>query len=445
MSASRDGLVKRCPCPEAKWAKCPHGWTLALMWLGRRHSIALDKHLKAAGDPRRPRTVAEGDAVAAEIRAGIVAIGTYTPPTRSTVQAALSSSTGDTVDTLVARFISEKLERSGKASWRNAASNARRLAATVLGDKRRFGAVPVVDVTEDMIEAVYSATADYRASTRRKYRDTVRRLFAWAVRKGMRENSPITADTELPCEPPAMRSERVRPDVEARLVAAARDGSEGSAVRLEAIIVGAIESGMRRGELLALQWRDVEADAGRLFVRAVEKGARKTKKPRYAPLTPRLLDVLDTLRTSPTGHPFPPSAYVFGDAIGGRVTDIRKAWHTALLKAFGYVPAWKPRGKGLAAVSCAALTTINVHFHDLRHEAALRWHEDGLPLNAIAKLLGHANLSQLQVYLGLGTDDALDAHAALVASRSVPPRGKTTAKLPQTGRSLRLVGGAKRG
>ena len=79
------------------------------------------------------------------------------------------------------------------------------------------------------------------------------------------------------------------------------------------------------------------------------------------------------------------------------MSSIKRAWETAVLKAFGHTPIWQ-RGT-LAPESRAALAQIDLHFHDLRHEAGCRWLEAGMPLHHIQEMLGHASLSQTSTYL----------------------------------------------
>ncbi|MEO8076310.1 MAG: tyrosine-type recombinase/integrase [Acidobacteriota bacterium] len=48
------------------------------------------------------------------------------------------------------------------------------------------------------------------------------------------------------------------------------------------------------------------------------------------------------------------------------------------------------------------LQAIDLHFHDLRHEAGARWLEAGMPLHHVKEMLGHANISQTDTYLNAG-------------------------------------------
>jgi hypothetical protein len=51
--------------------------------------------------------------------------------------------------------------------------------------------------------------------------------------------------------------------------------------------------------------------------------------------------------------------------------------------------------------SRAALRTIDLHFHDLRHEAGSRWLEAGWPLHKVRDMLGHATIDQTDTYLSV--------------------------------------------
>ena len=130
----------------------------------------------------------------------------------------------------------------------------------------------------------------------------------------------------------------------------------------------------RPGEILSLQWGDVDMSSRELVVRA-EKAT--TRSARRLPMSTRLHAVLQMRRTGADGVDFGPEAYVFGDATGQRVTSIRTAWEAARERA------------GLA----------DLHLADLRHEAASRLEDAGVPTTYVSKFLGHRNLSTTTRYL----------------------------------------------
>ena len=119
-----------------------------------------------------------------------------------------------------------------------------------------------------------------------------------------------------------------------RLLAAC-DLSTSSA--LATVVLIALATGMRRGEITGLRWSDVDLEQGVLRLHDTKNGER-----RQIPLLGRALDVL----RQQTDHPHQPNGYVFPGEIAGRPCDITKAWTTAVTKA------------GL----------VDFHFHDVRHD-----------------------------------------------------------------------------
>ena len=101
-------------------------------------------------------------------------------------------------------------------------------------------------------------------------------------------------------------------------------------------------------------------------------------------------------KLDPAGREYPPSKYVFG-ALGERILNVKKAWEMAVLRAYGHEPEWVRGAR--STVSRTQLEAVNLHFHDLRHEAGCRWLEQGWPIHHVQEMLGHANLSQTSTYL----------------------------------------------
>jgi integrase len=150
--------------------------------------------------------------------------------------------------------------------------------------------------------------------------------------------------------------------------------------------------------LLSLRWADVDLRKRTVLIRAMERGAKKTARSRELPMSAKLAAILEMAGTDArTRSVHSPTAYVFGDGAGRKVGNIKRAWETAILKAHGHKPEWV-RGR-LSATSRTELATIDLHFHDLRHEAGCRWLENGVPLHHVQELLGHTNLAQTSTYL----------------------------------------------
>jgi integrase len=145
---------------------------------------------------------------------------------------------------------------------------------------------------------------------------------------------------------------------------------------LRAVIIALLDTACRLGEILSLQWRDVNLERRELMIRAVNS---KTRTARILPISSRLLATLEMRKLDPAGRPFGADAYVFGTTIGIRVRSVRAAWEEAREKT------------GLE----------DLQLRDLRHEAGSRFDEAGVSTNYVSKLLGHASLSTTTRYLNI--------------------------------------------
>jgi integrase len=79
------------------------------------------------------------------------------------------------------------------------------------------------------------------------------------------------------------------------------------------------------------------------------------------------------------------------------VGSFRSAWETLLLVSHGIEPAARPRGK--RRLEREPLRKINLHWHDLRHEALSRLADEGVPVHELQMLAGHANITTTQRYM----------------------------------------------
>ena len=339
-----------------------------------------------------------------------------------------------TLDQFADTYIERGVRARGKASWKD----DRALLATVRAhrtmDGRRLGEWALASITEDELEAVHTAqrAAGRAVSTLNNLVQVIKASFRWAARKGYIGRSPVSDDSSLKRGKPAKRARRLAADEETALLASAGALSRGGvSIRLSGMVVAALETGCRAGELLALLWADVDLPKRTMLVRAEEEGARKTGASRQLPISARLAAVLEMAKTDPAGREYPPTAYVFG-VFGQRVKTIKKAWETCVLRAHGHEPVWTTNGK-LDEASRTALQAIDLHFHDLRHEAGSRWLEAGMPLHHVKEMLGHANISQTDTYLNAGQFALHDSMQRLDEAR----RGNPVANEPAAEHRLR--------
>jgi integrase len=153
---------------------------------------------------------------------------------------------------------------------------------------------------------------------------------------------------------------------------------------LTPMVVLAINTGLRRGELWNLEWGDVDLKRKMLTVHG--RGA-KSGQTRHVPLNAAAVDVMKKHR----GDAVPlPHKSVFGRA------EFRKAWNKVLKDAM----------------------ITGFRFHDLRHTFASKLVMAGVPLNTTRELMGHGSIDMTLVYAHLSPDNLQDA-VDLISPRGV--------------------------
>ena len=192
---------------------------------------------------------------------------------------------------------------------------------------RPFGEWHAAEITRDMLE-VFRRQRPLVAGNRNLA--LLRAVFNWAVLSELVTATPFKVGTvnAVKLRTEAARTRRLHPGEDERLLLAANG--------LRDLIIAALETGCRQGELLSLQWHQVGAD---VFLPA---GKTKAKKPRRVPISSVLRGVLNARRLDPAGEPLPPSAFVFGDEVGRRRGSIKSAWATIVLKANGISRSEEP-------------------------------------------------------------------------------------------------------
>ena len=156
-------------------------------------------------------------------------------------------------------------------------------------------------------------------------------------------------------------------------------------------IIGALDTGCRCGEMMKIQNKHV--DWQHRWIRILKENS-KSEVARVIPFErgSRLEEVLR--RRAFLGS----DAYVFGHAKTGEyVGTFRSAWETLLLLSHGIEPA--ARSRGHRRLERDAIRKINLHWHDLRHEALSRLADEGVPVHELQLLAGHANITTTQRYM----------------------------------------------
>ena len=227
--------------------------------------------------------------------------------------------------------------------------------------RQAFGGRRADGITPGEIERFRDALAQTAsAATVNRHLTLLRAIFRRAVRDGKLEAPPMQAVQFL-----KENNARVRyltPDEEERLLGSLPE-------RLRPLIIVAIHTGMRRGELLRLRWEDVDFFSGTITVRQAKSG-----EGRRLPMNRAVREILWNLRqqriregkAKGDGRELL-SPYVFCTPGGGYLFNLDRDWYRAIRQA------------GIQ----------DFRFHDFRHTFASRMVMAGVDLYSVQTLLGH--------------------------------------------------------
>jgi integrase len=156
---------------------------------------------------------------------------------------------------------------------------------------------------------------------------------------------------------------------------------------LRPIVLLAINTGMRRGEIFNLGWGDVDLVSNMVTIKGKKSKSGHT---RYVPLNDEVRETLLLWKGMSGG-----SGLVFPSKDGNPLDNVRRAWGTAL--------------------EMAEITDFR--FHDLRHHFASRLVMEGTDLNTVRELLGHSDIKMTLRYAHLSPEHKAEAVARLVRNR----------------------------
>jgi integrase len=154
--------------------------------------------------------------------------------------------------------------------------------------------------------------------------------------------------------------------------------------RLADLTTLAIQTGMRKGELLNLRWPEVDFATGTVWVKEAKSGEGR-RLPMNSAARKILLRLRDARRDRIRERVVSRNAgaaYVVAAPEGGYLHNFNRYWYGALKRA----------------------SIENLHFHDLRHTFATRYMEAGGNLFTLQKLLGHKTAAMVQRYTHLSQD-----------------------------------------
>ncbi|OVE79605.1 hypothetical protein BVY01_02025, partial [bacterium I07] len=188
----------------------------------------------------------------------------------------------------------------------------------------------------------------------------LKRMYNLAIKWGEVKRNPVH-DVDFLEEPPG-RTRFLSEQECRRLIECSPD-------HMKPIILTALCTGMRLGEILSLQWEQVRIDD--VVDPHIEVIHTKNNKKRFIPLNDDMVDLLSSFVND--------SRYVFLGTKGKPLKSVRKPFSNALKKAS--IPDFR--------------------FHDLRHTFSSHYIMNGGDLLSLKETLGHSNLKMVERYAHL--------------------------------------------
>lgn len=293
--------------------------------------------------------------------------GTYTEPSRLTV----------------AEVVREYLDR-GVRRWRpsTSATYEQRVRQHLVP---ALGTVRVVDLTTHRVQAWIDAMD--RQGLGPSFVESTARILSGALKEAVRlgvVERNVAVGMRLPAMKRTQREDQTWTAEQVRRVLVALDGD----AQWSALYRLALSTGMRPGELRAVQWRDADLVRGVLHVRrTISRDAdwrdrigttTKSGRERTVALSPSVVAALRAQRRAQAERQLAHGVWqetglVFDRGDGGVIAATR----------------WRTRHDRL----CARVGVPGIRLHDLRHTAATLLLEHGVHPKVVSDLLGHSSVS----------------------------------------------------
>lgn len=257
--------------------------------------------------------------------------------------------------------------------------------------KGRFGSLPLAELSDDHVHVAIEELANqhsryyagkdaddrpiYRAKKRpltpatlNRYQTALAAVITWTIKKRIAPKGYVHPVRSVERRPENNEKTRFLSDDECRRLLDACKAS--SWPRLYVLVLMALTTGARKGELTGLTWADVDLERAEAHV-----GRTKNGDPRVLPLVPAVIEELQKFKAGA-------SSFVFRSPRSAE-------------KVFAFEPRY------LEALQVARIKGAT--FHTLRHSAASALARNGATLLEIAEVLGHRQLQMTKRYSHLAT------------------------------------------
>ncbi len=293
-------------------------------------------------------------------------------------------SDGQTIAEMAKRWLATKEHRVAAKTYTFYASHVRLYIVPA------FGSLRAESLRPSHVEAALAAWARGNRNDRERGMlssrsvshlfSTLRTFLRWSVKMGL-----VVRNAADAVDPPRFERKEMRV-LDAAGVARLLRAAHGS--ELQTIVAVAVGTGLRRGELLALRWSDINLDARRLTVRRsleTVKGVTRTKAPKTARSArtialPRF--VVGALREELRHRD------ELRRALGMKQTE--DGW--VFLRGDG--APWEPGAFSLSFARFVKRAKLpHIRFHDLRHSFGTLALASGVDLQTVSRALGHESTS----------------------------------------------------
>lgn len=219
--------------------------------------------------------------------------------------------------------------------------------------------------------------AGLKNSTINRRMTALQALLNWSVKMNLIATNPLKGKIDRQKEPPGAQKIRyLAPDERARLLAALEERDQGEKDYLKTAVLVSLNTGIRKGSLLALKWDDINWSQQRVLLRAE---TMKAEQARTIPLNTVALEALTEWRQRTESNDIK-SPFVFpGETPNTHLGDTKKPWNNLLKKANIQHFSW----------------------HCMRHDFASQLAMMGVDLNTIKDLMCHESLTMTLNYAHL--------------------------------------------
>lgn len=233
---------------------------------------------------------------------------------------------------------------------------------------KRWGSLPLSKIDKSQVALIRDELRSQgkAGSTVNHYLNAISVVYKMLADEwGMEANNPTAGIKRLPQSP--SRVVRLSAKAEAMLIGMCKESSQPL---LTPVVQLALETAMRRGELLALTWRDIDVIHRRIYINRSKNGSSRT-----VPASNRAIAIIESIPRTDDPRLFPIAA-----------EPLRKHFERVVKRC----------------ASCWTDTEPNpfsdLHFHDLRHQALSQLSDKGLNVIELAQVSGHKTLAMLSRY-----------------------------------------------